>query len=251
MKKGLNAISILDLHEMESTDCSLSCKGCYLTKDTLQKGNLDKETFLGLLDENTLLTRAIYLNNLPRDINKMLEDSPLVTEISNLVGRPFTENVLVTDSISALKLDGDILRSNSFTDILISPRSSESLEKSIKKLKGSFGRCSVLFTVGVDSPLLLPKAIQLECTAIELNIVKPYTLANFYEYEQMSSYLVQICPPKNIEFRRNTCLDFVTDKKDCSNPENGEWEITTILGRSDFYSCAYTSNNCIAKIIKE
>lgn len=236
---------------MESTDCSLSCKGCYLTKGKLQEGKLNKETFLDLLDKDTLLTKALYLNNLPRDINGMLEDSLLVTEITNLVGKPFTENVLVTDSISALKLNANKLSSNLFTDVLISPRSQDSLEKSIKKLKDSFGKCSVLFTVGIDSPLLLPKAIQFGCTAVELNIIKPYTLTNFYEYEQISSYLVPICSSKNIDFRRNTCLDFVTQKKDCSNPSNGEWEITTILGRNDFYSCAYTSNSCIAKATKE
>jgi hypothetical protein len=236
---------------MESTDCSLSCRGCYLTKQKLERGSLKKETFLSLLTKETVLTRAVYLNNLPRDINEMLRDSELCVKISNLVGRPFTENVLVTDSISALRLSGNALRNNCFTDVLISPRTTDSLEKSIPKLKDSFGKCSVLYTVGIDNPMLLPKAIQLGCTAVELNIVKPYTIGNFYEFEQISSYLMQICASKGIDFRRNTCLDFVTQKKNCSNPENGEWEVTTILGRDDFYSCAYTSNKCIARVSKE
>lgn len=251
MLTGLNKIKILHLHEMESTNCKLSCKGCYLTEDNLEKGNFTKENLFELLDKETLLTKALYLNNLNRDINSMLNETDLVLEIQELTGNIFKENILVTDSISAGKLDGKLLKSYDFTDVLISPRTEQSVIYSIHKLQAEYGKCSILFTAGVDDVHVLTRAITNGINSVELNIKKPYSIADYMKYQEINTYLMQILPDRGIQYRTNTCLEFVTSKKDCSNPENGEWEITSILGQKDMYTCAYTSNKCITKFIEE
>lgn len=251
MLTGLNKIKILHLHEMESTNCKLSCKGCYLTEDNLEKGNFTKENLFQLIDDKTLLTKALYLNNLNRDINSMLKETDLVLEIQEATSNIFTENVLVTDSLSAIKLDGKLLKSYDFTDVLISPRTEQSMIYSMHKLQSEYGKCSILFTAGVDNPHILTRAITGGINAVELNIKKPYSTSDFMNYQEINTYLMQILPNRNIEYRLNTCLDFVTSNKNCSNPDNGEWEITSILGQNDMYTCAYTSNKCIAKFTEE
>ncbi len=244
----MNKIKVLHLHEMESQKCKLSCSGCYLTSSELEKGNMDRDTLFSILTKDTYLTKTLYLNNLERNINTRINESQLVMDIQNHCQNIFSESKLVTDSISATKLDGEKVRNYSYTDLLISPRNESSIEKSIPTLIESYGKVSILFTVGLDTPALLTKAIKLGVSAVELNIRKPFTSEDIVIYYQLMSYINQISrvSQKELTLRMNTCIDFVNSKKNCANPEDGEWEITTILDSNDFYSCAYTTNKCIA-----
>lgn len=239
----------IHLNEMENTQCNLACKGCYLTQGELKQGNLTEKDILSLIAPGTVLTRAYYLNSLDRDPNTKLDKTPLNLAMEELADAIFSENILVTDSLTAKRLDKSKLIRKGFNQVTFSPRSMSSALETLEHFKdwNNGVRLSVIFTVGLDNPQILKELIKNGIRKIELNIAKPYSTQVFLEYQGYKSLIGMIAIERDITLLEDSCLDFVSEGKNCTNPDNQEWEITIIENGSYGYSCSYTTNNCIAK----
>lgn len=246
----MSQAAYIHLNEMESTKCGLSCKGCYLTQSNLETGTMPVEKILELVKPGTVLTRAYYLNYLPdRDPNKKLGKTALVRKLEEKADAIFSENIMVTDSLTAKTLDKSRLIRNGFNQVTFSPRSHSSALEALEHFKdwNNGTRLSVIFTAGIDSQTTLKDLIVAGIKKIELNIAKPYTIKTFMEYQGLKHALLVIAAERGITLLEDSCLDFVASKKNCHNPEDNEWEITVLEDSSTAYSCSYTTNTCIAK----
>jgi hypothetical protein len=244
----MNPATYIHLNEMESTACNLACKNCYLTQGEIDIPEMTIEQLLELLDKNTVLTRAYYLNNLERDPNSKLAMTNLMTTMEIQAGSLFSENILVTDSLTAQRLDKDKLTENKFNQLTFSPRSEASALATLAKFRdwNDGTKLSVIHTVGLDSPKTLYELVLDGIKKIELNISKPYSTETYMDYMKLESILRALGEKKGLTIYGDSCLEFVANGKDCKNPEDREWEVTTIENSGKFYSCSYTSNKCVA-----
>lgn len=245
----MNLLKIIHLHEMESNECNLSCRGCYLNKpQEAPENNIDK--LLPLVNQDTILTRAKYLNNLRRDPSSALGLSRLGKLLSNKLNKQFEENILVTDSITLCALTEETLFASSYEKVAFSPRTLlSSLDVLQRFSKLNFQqKLSCLFTVGIDSPKVLAELLRNGLRKVELNIAKPYSSETMFAYFSLEVYLTKyFADRKNGMLYSDSCINFKRNNKNCSDPQDGEIEITVIGDSVSYYSCAYSSNRCIVK----
>lgn len=244
----MNKAAYIHLNEMESTACKLACKNCYLTQKKLDKPEMSIGKVFELIGPDTVLTRAYYLNNLDRDPNTKLNKTMLTSAMEEHADKLFSENILVTDSITAQKLDKSKMIRCGFNQLTFSPRTEASALATLEHFKdwNNGTRLSVIHTVGLDNPKFLYEVVLAGIQKIELNISKPYSTETYLDYMKLESILRSLGEKKSLTIYGDSCLEFVSQGKDCKNPEDREWEITTIEDSNEFYSCSYTTNECIA-----
>lgn len=246
----MSLATYIHLNEMEASKCNLRCTGCYLTQVELEPGNMTKQQLLDIVGPETVLTRAYYLNYLvSRDPNTKLGKTDIVKALEEKADSIFSENILVTDSFTARDLDKSKMIRNGFNQLTFSPRSHSTAFQAMDHFAdwNNGTRLSVIFTVGIDNPSVLVDLIKRGIKKVELNIAKPYSMETFMTYQSLKSLLGTISMERDINLLEDSCLDFVAAKKNCSNPADGEWEVTFLEDSGIGYSCSYTTNKCIAK----
>lgn len=245
---AIRKYSILQVHEMETVDCDLSCSGCYL-KSGMGDPHMDMEAFLDKVEPNPEVYYSFYLNNLKRDTKEALERSPLYgTLMGEDIGGKRMKANLVTDSLTANSLDFNFV-SEHFDELVFSPRSKGSLLKLLEKLGENPIPSRILYTLDVDNLDLLHDAISHGVKRVEVNNKKPIEMATYLKYNSLMNTLREL----DLEsVTGDGCMQYVSSGRNCHDPEDDVLEVTTFKEQSKldyrFYSCAYPSNKCIAKM---
>lgn len=235
----------LFIHEMESPECALSCKGCYL-KNPMGRPNMTFTQLADAVSPDTELNTALYLNNIPRDPAVHFSKSKLIQHLCVDVDMKLNRRALVTDSITISSMDPEYHISNleCFTEIVVSPRSKSSLETADQLLREYSGLKRLLYTVTVDRIELLKQAIE-ECSFdhIEVNKAKPVDTASHFLYQTV---MHELSKRTDIVLTGDACQKYVSEGRDCHDPEDSHLEVTTFKDSFAFYTCAYPSDKCIA-----
>lgn len=236
-------IDSIQLHEMESPDCNLSCSGCYL-KGYMGGPHMNIHNLLSIIEGKALISvySAFYMNNLDRDPNKATGKSRLLKLLENK-GCMLQKRTLVTDSVTAT----DLTKKNvfkHFDELVFSPRNKNSVETILSHYKKKPIR--ILFTVGVDNIDLLHFALENGLKRVEINTRKPVSTTVYLNYQSLISTLRK----KDITLIEDGCIEYVSKGRDCHEPKDGILELTTYIDSNEFYTCAYPSNKCIAKLGK-
>jgi hypothetical protein len=240
-------IKAVKLHVMETTECALSCAGCYL------KGPLDKGYSLEEIIERfkinptsiSEINSAFYLNNLNRDPQRSVRKyQEVCAKFSQTITNSGSDDylltwgsLLVTDSISAAQLDqGSALILAEFDELWASCRNLSSVKH---LLNSQMHKWSFLFTVGTDADAILAFLYDIPESEVELNLRKPYSFSEYLRYQNYITIGSQL----KGDIRTDNCMRYKQQGRDCSKPTDFI-ELTRFLDADEYYLCAYPSHSC-------
>lgn len=238
------------LHEMETAECDLGCKGCYLTAGKeqahLSERALMKSIAISSYPMPIEVHTVFYLNNLERDPHETLMPSRLLKKIK-MHGGKIKSRRLITDSMTMAKWHSVILTFN-YDEFIISPRNQSSF-KEVEEIMASSGKkYRWIYTIGIDSPVNLEPILESQSTAVEVNIKKPWSAEDYLNYKQLGAAIIQTGDDGARQINGSACTDYVARGRNCHKPDDESLEITTFKDHNEFYTCAYPTHKCIARM---
>lgn len=235
------------LHEMETADCNLGCRGCYLKADKdkphLSERALMRSIAISSFPQPIEVHTVFYLNNLTRDPHETLMPSNLLRKIKKH-GGAIKSRRLITDSMTMAAWHETILTFN-YDEFIISPRNKHSFQEVEAIMSKSGKNYRWIYTIGVDSPVTIEPILESQSSAVEINIKKPWSIEDYVNYSQLTGALVPGGTTQKIN--GSACTNYVAKGRNCHRPEDESLEVTTFKDEEAFYTCAYPTRECIAR----